>query len=220
MIGADAAQINAVCITHEHDDHVAAIGVLQRKLGLKLYANSGTIEGIEARERSKGLQWNVFSTGQAFIVGSLTLEPFSVPHDSYDPVGFIVSADAEKMAIITDIGMHTVLVREKLKGCGVIVIEANHDESMLMDSRRPWSLKQRMSGIQGHLTNKQAAELVAGIATSRLKTVFLAHLSSECNKPELAEGAMRKALSEKGFPDMDIKLTHSDRPSEIVELCG
>jgi phosphoribosyl 1,2-cyclic phosphodiesterase len=218
LIGADPSRIRAICITHEHEDHVSAIGVLQRKQGVQLYANSGTIEGIEAREKIAGLRWNVFSTGQAFEIDNLTLEPFSVPHDSYDPVGFVISSGTDRIAIVTDIGMHTVLVREKLKGCSVVVIEANHDESLLKESKRPWSLKQRIAGIQGHLANKQAAELIAGIASPQLKTVFLAHLSAECNKPELAVDTMRKALVEKGFASVDVKLTYNDRPGDVVEL--
>lgn len=217
-IGVESSLISAVCLTHEHDDHISAISVLQRKLNVRLYANSGTIDGIEAAGKTVGLKWNVFSTGQSFTVGDLVFEPFSVPHDSYDPVGFVVICGDSRAGIVTDIGMHTVLVRERLRNCGVLVIEANHDEGLLKESERPWSLKQRIAGIQGHLSNRQAAELLAEIASPALKMVFLAHLSSECNKPEVALKTIGDALREKGYPDVQVKLTYADRPADVAEF--
>ncbi|MCE9612680.1 MAG: MBL fold metallo-hydrolase [Lentisphaerae bacterium] len=217
-LGLPLSGIAAVCVTHEHDDHRAALRVLQQRHGLRLYANAGTIEAIERHDAFRGLEWQVFATGVPFTIGDLRVEPFPVPHDSYDPVGFVVSDAMTRVAVVTDIGMATSLVRERLKGCQTVVIESNHDEEMLRNSKRPWSLKQRILGRQGHLSNAQACELVAEVAGPQLRTVFLAHLSDDCNRPEMALGSMRRALERAGHPEVAIKLTYTDRVSDVVEL--
>ena len=216
-VGAGLPDINAVCVTHEHDDHTSALGILHRRHGIALYANAGTIQALERNEKLQGVTWSMFTTGSPFRIGDLRMEPFSVPHDSYDPVGFVVSAGDDRVGIVTDMGMATGLVRERLKHCRVIVIEANHDERMLKDADRPWSLKQRISGRQGHFSNRQAAELVAEVAGPALRVIFLAHLSADCNRPELAEAAMRQALEKICRPDVAVKLTYPDRVSDVAE---
>jgi len=216
-IGVNVADLQAVCVTHEHDDHTAALGVLQRRFGIPLYANTGTIQAVEQGGKLKAGKWTMFTTGSAFPIGDLRVEPFSVPHDSYDPVGFVVSSGDDRVGIVTDMGMATGLVRERLKNCRILVIEANHDEKMLQAADRPWSLKQRIAGRQGHFSNRQATELIAEVAGPALKTVFLVHLSSDCNRPELAEKAMRTALDKLGRADVAVKLTYPDRVSEMVE---
>ena len=234
IIGADLADINALCISHEHDDHISSLKALYRKsatrkphgghAGLKLYANSATIEAIERDENMRGLPWNIFTTGSPFIVGDIKIEPFSVPHDSYDPVGFVLSRGhsrkdhPERLGIVTDMGLATELIRERLKRCRILILEANHDSGMLKDSGRPWPLIQRIAGRQGHLSNDKAAELITEIAGPELKCVFLAHLSSDCNRPELAVKAVRDALLKIGRTDVSVKLTYPGKPSDVEEV--
>jgi phosphoribosyl 1,2-cyclic phosphodiesterase len=220
LLGVDLRAIQAVCVTHEHEDHKAALGSLQRRHGLALYANAGTIEAIEHDERLRNLAWQVFTTGHPFQIGDLTLEPFSVPHDSYDPIGFVVCAGDLRAAVVTDMGITTGLIREKLRSCQVVVLECNHDEAMLRDAERPWSLKQRIAGRQGHLSNRQAGELIADIAGPQLQAVFLAHLSAECNRPQLALQAIREALARGGQDRVTVRLTYADRASEVVSVTG
>jgi phosphoribosyl 1,2-cyclic phosphodiesterase len=217
-IGAGMADVRAVCLTHEHADHRGGIGVLHRRHGLALYGNSGTIEAVESDPRLKGLEWNVFTTGSAFEVGDLRLEPFPVPHDSYDPVGFVVSCGDARAGVVTDMGMPTGAIRERLRDCGLLVVEANHDEALLRDADRPWALKQRIRSRQGHLSNQQACEMLCAIAGPGLRTVFLAHLSSDCNQPDLALKAVQGALHGCGHRHVDVKLTYPDRVSETAEL--
>jgi phosphoribosyl 1,2-cyclic phosphodiesterase len=217
-IGVPLDRIHAICLTHEHDDHRAALGILHRRVGASLYANSGTIEAIEREQKDKPLPWQVFTTGAAFGIGDLRLEPFSVPHDSYDPVGFIISWGVTRVGVVTDMGMATTLTRQRLRNCHALVVEANHDEDLLKDADRPWALKQRILGSQGHLSNRQAAELLTEVAWPELRAVFLAHLSAECNKPDLAVRTIRQALDQSGHAHVDIKLTYADRPSEVVRL--
>jgi phosphoribosyl 1,2-cyclic phosphodiesterase len=217
-LGVELDSVNGVCVTHEHGDHTSALSVLHRRANLPLYANSGTVEALQRTAKANDLPWNVFSTGQPFKVGDLTVSPFSVPHDSYDPVGFVVSSDTEKIGIVTDMGSDTMLVRERLRGCRILVVESNHDEEMLRQAKRPWSLKQRIAGRQGHLSNRQAGELVAELADTDTHTVFLAHISSDCNRPELAQSTVSRILEEKGLSHVAVRLTYPDRISDIVEI--
>jgi phosphoribosyl 1,2-cyclic phosphodiesterase len=217
-IGVDPESIDAICLTHEHDDHKASVGILHRKLGVDLYSNSGTIEALSRSSRFAGLPWNIFSTGHSFEIGDLVLEPFRVPHDSYDPVGFAISCGDARIGVATDMGMVTDLIRQRLKNCGALVLEANHDEAMLKDSQRPWSLKQRIAGRQGHLSNEKAGGLIADVAGESLQTVFLAHLSSDCNTPDLALLAVARELKRASISHIDIKLSYASRPSELVRV--
>jgi len=214
-IGASLSDVCAVCLTHEHDDHRSSLGVLHRRYDVDLYANGGTVDAIQNHGRDADLPWTVFTTGVAFDVGDLHLEPFSVPHDSYDPVGFIVSHGDARVGVVTDIGSPTSLVRQRLSGCHVLVLESNHDVELLQRSARPWSLKQRIAGRQGHLSNNQAGDLLCEIASDGLRTVFLAHLSDDCNSPALARNTVKERLSRAGHGHIAVKLTYRDRPSDV-----
>lgn len=214
-IGVDIAAIHAVCVTHEHSDHTAGLAALQKDGRIQLYANSGTIDGIEARAGRGALTWNVFATGSSFMVGDLVVEPFSVPHDAYDPVGFVIGDAETRIGVVTDMGVVTGLIRERLRRCHVVVLESNHDAQLLKDAKRPWHLKQRILGRQGHLSNEHAAELVAEIAGEELCAVYLAHLSEECNRPELALRAVTQALHRKGKDHVAVRIALPDTVSEV-----
>ena len=218
QINIDPGTVNALCLTHEHTDHTGALRVLHRKYGVPLYGNSGTIEATERMQKTGPLPWNIFESGQTFSVGEMEISPFSVPHDAYDPVGFIIRHQASCLGVVTDMGTPTSLIRERLRDCQGIVVEANHDEEMLKDSRRPWSLKQRIAGRQGHLSNTQAGEMLAELAGPHTQTVFLAHLSKECNHPELAEKSVRKLLDRSGHTHVALKMTYPDRVSEMITV--
>lgn len=213
--GSSLDRIRGVCISHEHGDHIAGLKTLNGRHDIPLFANDGTIQFLQRDEALAGIAWRKFHTGSAFAIGDLTVEPFSVPHDAMEPVGFIVSHGAESVGIVTDIGMPTALVRERLGRCRAVVIESNHDEEMLMNSQRPWSLKQRIMGRQGHLSNTRAAQMLAEIAGPQLQRVFLAHLSQDCNRQDIAWRATRDALQRAGHTHVTISLTFPDNISEI-----
>lgn len=214
-IGADLSSVNAVCVSHEHSDHTASLRMMSRRHGIPLYANAGTVEALTRSPDFKELPWNIFTTGQAFAVGDLMIEPFSVPHDAYDPVGFVVNNGTARIGVVTDMGMATTLIRDRLRLCQALVVEANHDEQLLQDTERPWSLKQRIMGRQGHLSNQHAAEMLVEIATSDLQHVFLAHLSEDCNSHDLATQTVRRALDAAGHTHVRVSLTFPDRVSEV-----
>jgi len=217
LAAADAGldTIRAVCLTHEHSDHIAGLGVLQSRHGWPVYANRGTIDALSADARLAALPWKVFATGSPFVVGDLTLEPFAVSHDAFEPVGFVVSCAEGRVGLVTDIGVVTHLVRERLRHCHALVVESNHDEQLLHGADRPWYLKQRIAGRQGHLSNQSAAELVADVAGTEVDTVFLTHLSQDCNRPDLALSTMTAHLQTHGLPQVAVKLGYADRISEV-----
>jgi phosphoribosyl 1,2-cyclic phosphodiesterase len=216
-LGLSLEKIQAVCVTHEHSDHTMGLGVLQRRFGVSLYANAGTIEGLGSNKRFGELSWRVFTTGSRFEIGDLYVEPFSVPHDAYEPVGFIIGHEGARVGVVTDMGMATNLIRERLRSCQAIVIESNHDEQLLTDAARPWSLKQRIRGRQGHLSNRHAAEVMADIASPELQQVFLAHLSRDCNTARLALETAQSGLKEAGHDHIRVCCGYADRISEKWE---
>jgi len=215
QINVPVSIISAVCLTHEHSDHVAGLAALHQRHGIRLFANSGTIEAVRRNVKLHHLQWQTFSTGEPFQIGDLTFDPFPVSHDAYEPVGFIVTCGNTRLGIVTDIGASTHLVREHLRHCQALIVESNHDEYLLSGAKRPWVLKQRIAGRQGHLSNAHAAQMVAEIATPALRQVFLCHISQECNRPELALKEVKSYLARHGLKDIQVKLTFADQISEI-----
>lgn len=215
--GVDA--LDAIVITHEHSDHVAGLSVLMRRCGAPVYCNRETLDAVVqlAPDIDRG-RFRVFATGREFEISGARLFPFSVPHDALDPVGFRIENGDACLAIVTDLGRPTHLVSEHLRGCRAIVLEFNHDPELLQQSRRPWSLKQRVMSTHGHLSNSDAGILLAGVASERLAHVVLAHLSEECNRPEIALQTARRALEEAAtrVPALVVATQHA--PSPAVDM--
>jgi len=215
QIGVVPESINGICISHEHGDHVAGIRVLQKRHGIPIYVNNGTLNGILRQPKSDEIKTKVFQTGSAFEIGDIAIEPFSVPHDAYEPVGFRLQTQETAVGIVTDLGMSTSLVREKLKGCHALVMESNHDEDLLREAARPWPLKQRIRSRQGHLSNTDAAQLIAECATDALEHVFLAHLSSDCNTPDTALRTVASQLRLDGLGHINLEVARAREISSI-----
>ncbi len=215
LIGEQPQALQGICLTHEHGDHTIGLKALQKRFNLPLFANAGTIAALEQDLKMRGLAWQVFSTGAEFTVGDLRITPFAVSHDAFEPVGFVIASSAARLGVVTDIGVCTHLVRERLRGCQALIIESNHDERLLADARRPWRLKQRIAGRQGHLSNQHAAQLIAEIAGPELRHIFLSHLSLDCNRPELALHTAKTALLQRGLADIIVSVTYPDRISEV-----
>lgn len=212
-MGIGPAEVTAVCLTHEHQDHTRSAFALHRRFGCPLYANAGTIEGLGVE--AAGIPWNVFTTGSPFSVGEVRIEPFSVSHDALDPVGFSLTWQTFRVGVALDLGMVTRLTRERLAGSHALVVESNHDEHLLQQAPRPWSLKQRIRSRQGHLSNGETAALLEDVAGPQLRQVFLAHLSEECNSVGLALEAARKALAARGCGHTLVAAAPPGQPSEV-----
>ena len=223
-IGRSLEDVQAVLVTHGHSDHTSSLPVIEDRTGVPVYATDGTAATIErdGRREKPDLAWNfaVFAAGEPFPVGDLDVEPFPVPHDSSDPVGFVLRAPGgAALGFATDLGEAPLVVRHRLRGCHALVLEFNHDPQMLLASDRAWSLKQRILGRSGHLSNEQAAELLAYAYSDRLRVVFPAHVSGDCNTPELAQHAVRIALRALKCEDrVRICPTYRDAASPLVEI--
>lgn len=215
QIGVEPESIAGICVSHEHGDHVAGIRVLQKRHGIPVYANAGTLNGIRNMPKSEEITARVFQTGSAFEIGDITVEPFSVPHDAYEPVGFRLQTGKTTVGIVTDLGMVTSLVREKLRGCHAIIVESNHDEDLLREAPRPWPLKQRIRSRQGHLSNMGAAQLISECATETLEHVFLSHLSSDCNTPDTALRTVASQLRLDGLAHINLEISRADKISSL-----
>ena len=209
-VDVDIADIDAVIITHEHSDHAQAVPQFKQPVYV---ANSISNLWQHDPEHIK-----VFNAGKTFVINDVTITPFPIPHDAVDPVGFILESDGIKVGIVTDIGVNTRLVTERLKGLNVVVIEFNHDDRMLIDSNYPWHLKQRIKSRLGHLSNGEAASLLNSILHDDLESVILAHLSKINNSPERAFESASSTISNSGYGNIKINIAPRDKIGDIIEL--
>ena len=200
----DVSHLCGILVTHNHVDHVSGLARLLNCVNVPVFANAMTAEAIAWQEKIDEGAFVCFENGQPFEVGPFAVSPFSVPHDAADPVGYLVKGD-ETYFHGTDIGTPLDSVGLKLAEATVATLESNHDSVMLRTSRRPPSLVQRIAGPRGHLSNDQACELVRRFASPRLKKLFLAHLSGECNTPTLALDAMKETLAEMNRTDIEVE---------------
>ena len=216
-LGVDADEIDAILITHEHIDHVGGIDVFLRKRSIPVFSNAFTRETI-AHKMTSDINWKIFSSEQTFKVGELTVTPFKIQHNAADPVAFVLSGQGCQLGVVTDVGYVTGSMREMLRGCHAIYIEANYDESLLeKNTTRPYSVKQRIASRHGHLSNVQTAELLHEVACEKLNVIALGHLSSDCNSPEIAVGAVRKALDLRGFKNVAIHCSQQDKSTSWLQ---
>lgn len=212
--GLDPGKLDAILVSHEHTDHIQGVGVLSRRFGLPVYVNDGTRQASSA---AMGKLHGVrsFDCGQTFCIGGFTVHPFSISHDADDPAGFTIAYDGVKLGVATDLGVVTGVVRTHLAACDILILEANHDERMLIDGPYPWPLKQRIRGRSGHLSNDDTGLLLEALRHDRLVHVILAHLSEENNTPDKAQQAARAALD--GYP-VNVHVASQAEGSRLVTL--
>ncbi len=237
-IGRTPENLTAILITHEHTDHICGLLGTADRLKIPVYCNRETqdatlwafkakratkrnpaLNGLDDVENLKAkIDWRLFQTGDSFELNDLLVETFSVPHDAQDPIGFLLRTASGNIGFVTDLGHTTKLVIERTRTANVLLLESNHDVKMLQNSRRSWSLKQRILGRHGHLSNEAAAETAAQIMSADLRHLYLAHLSRECNRPELAHHVMAEQLHHIGATHVQLQTTSQDMPCRTLEL--
>ena len=185
--------IDAVFVTHEHSDHVGGVLALQRRHGLPVWASQGTWSRATAKA-DPAPTCHIALDGQTIVVGTLSLQPFAVPHDAAEPLQLTVSDGRHRIGILTDIGEPTAAVAQALQGCDAMLLETNHDPALLESGAYPAWLKRRIAGKRGHLANSQSAALLDACRHGGLRHIVAAHLSQQNNRPELALAALRGAL--------------------------
>jgi len=201
--GDDPHSLSAIVITHEHTDHVHGLAVLSRKLNIPVYMTGATHHAWARAirdatgEAPQVPQLEFFSSGRKFQVGDIDVTPFTIPHDAADPVGFTFRAEGVRIAFATDLGYMPVSVCDHLRGCDVLLLEANHDLEMLRIGPYPWSVKQRVMSRVGHLSNTSLAKFLVNEYDGSAAYIILAHLSEQNNHPEVARREAENALSER-----------------------
>jgi phosphoribosyl 1,2-cyclic phosphodiesterase len=192
--------IDALFVTHEHGDHTRGIGVFARRWGTPLFLSERTHTAC-SRLLNGTETVHDYSCVNPVVIGDLRIEPFLTVHDAADPFAVTVTeiGTGEKLGIATDLGRPTIGVRHALRDCDLLVLEANHDEILLRQSAYPWSVKLRIAGSHGHLSNRAAAELAAEIVHPQLATIVLAHLSEQANDPGLALNVIGERLDSIGY---------------------
>jgi phosphoribosyl 1,2-cyclic phosphodiesterase len=247
--GEDPRSLDAILITHEHQDHIQGVAVLARKLGIPVYFTEMThrawVRWMRPRKRMTYADWlrrrqqgaseavpevtsktaagvdasadqpddelcdegasaerdpaaipslAFFEAGKRFMVGDIDVEPFTIPHDAADPVGFVFEGDGVRIGFATDLGYMPANARQALRRCDVLLLESNHDTEMLRDGPYPWSVKQRVMSRVGHLSNEAAAEFLERNYDGQAAYVILGHLSESNNLPALARVSAERAL--------------------------
>jgi phosphoribosyl 1,2-cyclic phosphodiesterase len=288
--GEDPRQLDAILITHEHQDHVQGVGVLARKLGVPVYFTEMThrawVRWMHPRKRMTYAEWlrqrqqadaapqtsqsvspvagiaasgpgmgprspsptgcgsnglgmedlcedadpperdpaalpsvAYFEAGKQFMVGDIQVEPFTIPHDAADPVGFVFEGEGVRIGFATDLGYMPANARQALRRCDMLLLESNHDPEMLRDGPYPWSVKQRVMSRVGHLSNEAAAEFLERNYDGQATYVILAHLSESNNLPALARVSAERALRDRmSLLANKLLLAEQHRPLPAIAL--
>lgn len=187
-----ADSLDAILVTHEHGDHIGGVAALAARHGIEIVASHGTLSFLPPRRQT--LRQRVIDGAQAFALGDAWIEPFAVPHDAREPLQFVIGDGSRRLGVLTDLGRSTPHVEAVLRRCDALVLECNHDRTMLQGGPYPAALKARVGGPFGHLDNQAAAGLLASLEHGRLQHVIAAHLSLQNNTPELARDALAAVL--------------------------
>ena len=218
QLGIAPERLTGMLLTHEHGDHSRGCRVLCDSLGLPLYATSGTAEYLLRRGMLPS-HVLTFEPGNRFLVGAFEVRSFAVRHDAEEPVGFVLGSGGVRVGVATDLGEVNAVARRNLRDCDALVLESNYDREMLYGSeKRPLYLKRRIAGSVGHLDNLMAAAALDELVTRRTRLVLLAHISRECNKPEIALSECQKELEHLGRSDVLVEPLEQCAPTGPFDL--
>lgn len=201
-IGEDPEKLSGIVVTHEHSDHVCgliSIGkyFLKQNRCLPLYLSRLTAPTIDWGEFTPAVEH--FQAGSRFVAGDIEIDSFTIPHDAIDPVGFTFRAEGMKIGVVTDLGYMPDSVKVHLRGADVLVLESNHDLDMLKVGPYPWSVKQRVMGRKGHLSNEVACDFIKRDLDTTVHTLILGHLSENNNHPEIVRLMASQALDRRAL---------------------
>lgn len=184
-LGLPISRIKAIFISHEHGDHITGVAGLSKKFQLPVYITKATFNAAAIPIAAELLY--EFLPEQAIQIGKLNITAFAKCHDASDPHSFVVSDNAVHIGVFTDIGNACKNTIKYFKECNAVFLESNYCDDMLINGAYPWHLKKRISGVDGHLSNKQALELFLNYKSKKLSHLILSHLSKNNNDPKLVE---------------------------------
>lgn len=196
-LGYDCRDLSAILVTHEHIDHVSGAGVLSRRFDIPIYATAETLGVMNVGPISEKNIRPVLP-GKDFQVGDINISPFSISHDAKNPAGYSFDLDSGKFTSLTDTGVITQEIYDKMKDSKYLLLESNHDVDMLKCGNYPYPLKCRILGKTGHLSNATAAKVAKKMLENGTERIMLGHLSNENNTPEIAYKTSENALTESG----------------------
>lgn len=207
QFGLEPDALDAVLVTHEHQDHIRGVGPLARRCSVPVWITHGTLRQGRCGDLPRV---NCFHSQQkSFTIGEVRVTPFPVPHDAREPVQYRFDWQGKSLGVLTDSGSLTPHIQRVLDACDALILECNHDPRMLAEGPYPPSLQRRVGGRLGHLSNHQAAEFLTALDYSRLQHLVLAHLSEKNNTPQLALEAILQRVPE---VESRLRMTHQDQP--------
>jgi len=224
QIGVEPEQLDAIFVTHEHTDHIQGIHMMVKMFGTPVFATGGTLDGICMKDKKgvirKEKLYQVYADRPVGI-GGLKITPFRMSHDAAEPVCYNVESAGHKLGMATDLGMFDDYIIGHLSGSDILLLEANHDISMLEAGTYPYPLKRRILSDRGHLSNEASGRLLCRLSQKKLRYAFLAHLSKENNYPQLAYEAVKCQIWEEMGTDklpFELMVAERDKPSPVVVL--
>ena len=215
-VGFNPERLTAVLVTHEHSDHIKSVHTLSNKFKIPLLCTEGTFSA--AIQGKRFYDWHEIKAGRAFDLGSMSIHPISLPHDAADPIGFRVECNGRALGHVTDVGYISALVRESLRGCDTLLVEANHDLDMLKEGPYPWPLKQRIASRLGHLSNEGFLEMLPDIMHENVGHMVIAHLSRTNNDPRLVSLQVKRTLRQLGLPHIPFTIAEQDSPLDTIRI--
>ncbi len=224
-VGVKPSELSAICITHEHSDHVQGLGVLSKRYQVPIYGTEKTLKAVRKMKYLGEYPEELFHPVMPdvdFAVGDMVVKPFHIDHDAADPVAYRIQHEGKSIAVATDLGHFDQYTINHLLDLDAVLLESNHDIRMLEAGPYPYYLKRRIMGDFGHLSNENAGRLLNCILNDKLKHILLGHLSKENNLPELAYETVRLELDMGECPyqasDFHIAVAGRDEMSEILTV--
>lgn len=223
-LGVSPEMLDGIFVTHEHTDHICGIPMMEKMFHTPVYATGGTLDAICSKDKKGDISLkNLYQlyADEPVQVGGFQITPFTISHDAAEPVCYTIECAGKKIGVVSDLGYYDSYIVEHLSGSDVLMMEANHDISMLEAGPYPYSLKCRILGEQGHLSNEMSGKLLCDLYHKGLKEVFLTHLSKENNYPQLAYESVKCQLwEEMGWTELPftLEVAKRDVPSRVVHI--
>lgn len=213
LIGLRLDPLDAVLITHEHTDHINGLARLAARLKVPVFISEATLASLPAKKKLPAVEY--FRPGHSFQIGDVLVEPFTIPHDAVDPVGFRFTSAGVRIAQATDLGYITPNVKDMIRGCHALILESNHDLEMLRNGPYPWYVKQRVMSRDGHLSNSATADYLRDEFDAEARLLILAHLSEQNNHPQIARLEASSALEQRDATDTRLVVSSQTEPTEV-----